>query len=306
VILSRDHARVDVDYGDLHDIIDNGIIDASVKINLPKRLPAGDTLHATALIENAAKGKKCALTWYVNDVPVGETMIETGAEPPGLSHNFVYSRNMQERASVRVSIKYVTMQDERQEISAESTVILENYSKQHWMQLDAPRVLNKVTTDYKGDFTLKWALQNDLDSYEKEVWVDAKGYTSKSDYLVWVSIAYQRVNIFKYSAAGNWELIRTCIVGTGAMNSQTKRGVTTVTYKQFYGWTTRAYTVKPVVRFWPRSGYAFHSRIYYPNTSTLRDESIGFPVSLGCIRMYDEDIWYLYDNIPDGSTVVVY
>ena len=54
------------------------------------------------------------------------------------------------------------------------------------------------------------------------------------------------------------------------------------------------------------SGYAFHSRLYYPNSSQLKDPSIGFPVSAGCIRMYDEDIQYIFDNIPLNTTVVVH
>jgi len=199
----------------------------------------------------------------------------------------------------------VTQQGERQEISAGTTIALDNYNKQYWMGLEAPRVLDLVTTGYKGDFTLDWALANDFDDYDKEVWVYAKGYTSTTEYLLWISIAYQRVNVFQKSGE-DWELIRTCIVGTGAPNSPTGTGVTTVTYRQYNGWTTSAYTVKPVVRFRRGSGYAFHSRTFYPNTSTLRDERIGFPISRGCIRMYDEDIWYLYDYIPEGTTVVIY
>jgi len=305
LILSPNHTRVDVKYGNMREIIDQGIIEASVSLDIPASLPVGNTLVASATIKNALPGKKCDFTWYINNAPVLDGVFETGDVVPKLSHNFDYSRNMKSSADVRISIKYTTEQSESQEISAESTVSLENYNKQHWMKLDAPRVLDQVTTGYSGDFTLEWALENDFDDYDKEVWIYAKGYTSTTDYLLWISIAYQRVNVFQ-KIGGNWELIRTCIVGTGAPRSPTGTGVTTVTYRQYYGWTTRDYTVKPVVRFRRGSGYAFHSRIFYPNTSTIRDDSIGFPVSRGCIRMYDEDIWYLYDYIPDGTTVVIY
>jgi lipoprotein-anchoring transpeptidase ErfK/SrfK len=50
----------------------------------------------------------------------------------------------------------------------------------------------------------------------------------------------------------------------------------------------------------------FHSRLYYPGTTTVNDARIGFPVSHGCIRMYTEDVEWFYDNIPVGTTVVVY
>lgn len=167
------------------------------------------------------------------------------------------------------------------------------------------RVLGLVTTQYKGNYTLAWAQEHDYEAFEKEIWVNAKGYSSKSDYLIWINLSMQRVNIFRGSAE-NWTLDRSCIVGSGAPSTPTPVGVYTTTYKLSYGWTTATYTCRPVVGFRQNSGYAFHSRLYYPNSNRLTDASIGFPVSHGCIRMYDEDINYIYDNIPNGTTVVVY
>jgi hypothetical protein len=224
---------------------------------------------------------------------------------PGFKYDFEYSRLMPENAEIKATVEYKSIIGEQQEISAVSAVKVQNYSKQHWMELDAKRVSEKVTLGYKGDYTLDWAQKNDLDSYEKEVWINTKDYTSKSEYLLWVNLAYQRVNIFK-NADGSWELIRTCIVGTGASGAGTPVGVWTTSYKQLDGWTTSTYTVRPVVRFRDSIGYAFHSRLYYPNSDELRDPGIGYPISHGCIRMYDNDIWFIYDNVPDGTTVVVY
>ena len=166
-------------------------------------------------------------------------------------------------------------------------------------------VLKLVTTGYKGNFTLEWAQENDYEDYVKEAWINARGHSSKTDYLIWISLSMQRVNIFKGSAGG-WELFRESIVGSGAPRSPTPVGVWTTTYKQAAGWTTSSYTCKPVVGFRQGTGYAFHSRLYYPNSSKLKDPGIGYPISAGCIRMYDEDIQYIFDNIPNGTTVVVY
>ena len=187
----------------------------------------------------------------------------------------------------------------------DTTVSVASGKKILMMERDAQRVLQKVTLGYKGDYTLEWALANDLDDYEKEVWVNAKDFTSESEYLLWINLAYQRVNIFRRSG-GNWELIRTCLAGTGRPGRDTPPGVWTTSYKQLGGWTTATYTVKPVVRFRGSIGYAFHSRLYYPGTNNIQDASIGYPISNGCVRMYDEDIWFIYNNIPDGTTVVVH
>jgi len=172
-------------------------------------------------------------------------------------------------------------------------------------QAEEDRVLNLVTLGYKGNYTLKWAQTHDYETFEKELWVNARDYTSATQYLLWVNLAMQRVNIFSGSE-GNWSLIYSCIVGTGAPGRGTPVGVWKTTYKTIAGWTTDSYTVKPVVGFKENTGYAFHSRLYYPGTSTISDYSIGFPISHGCVRMYDDDILYIYKNIPLGSTVVVY
>jgi lipoprotein-anchoring transpeptidase ErfK/SrfK len=38
----------------------------------------------------------------------------------------------------------------------------------------------------------------------------------------------------------------------------------------------------------------------------MKDSSIGWPVSAGCIRMLDADINYLYNYIPNGTSVLIY
>ena len=130
-------------------------------------------------------------------------------------------------------------------------------------------------------------------------------YSSNTNYLVWINRAYQHVNVFTGSK-GNWKLTKSFIVGTGAASTPTPVGVTTVSYKLKAGWTTGTYTVRPVVGFYPGTGYAFHSRLCYPGTSTEYDFSSGYPVSHGCVRMKHNDINWIYNNVPIGSTVVIF
>ena len=54
------------------------------------------------------------------------------------------------------------------------------------------------------------------------------------------------------------------------------------------------------------TGYAFHSRLCYPGTDTEYDYSAGYPISHGCVRMYKSDIWWIYNNIPVGTTVAIF
>jgi len=170
--------------------------------------------------------------------------------------------------------------------------------------LEDERVLALINSHYSGDYTQAWAEAHDYTVEEKERWIRLKGYDSSTDYLLWVSITHQRVNVFTREA-GNWRLEKCFLAGTGAPGYGTPQGVWKITYKNAAGWTTSTYTVSPVVGF-KGGGYAFHSRLRYPGTQTISDPSIGFPVSHGCVRMFQEDIDWLFDTIPVETTVVVY
>ena len=166
-------------------------------------------------------------------------------------------------------------------------------------------MLNLVSSTYRGNYTTAYAVNGDYSQTEKEIWINAKGYSSNTQYLLWINRAYQHVNVFQGSK-GNWKMIKSFLVGTGAASTPTPTGLTTVSYKSAAGWTTSTYTVRPVVGFYPGTGYAFHSRLCYPGTDTEYDYSAGYPVSHGCVRMYKSDINWIYNNIPVGTAVVIF
>lgn len=166
----------------------------------------------------------------------------------------------------------------------------------------ASKITNSITSTYRGDFTHNYNM--DYSDGLKEWYVNSKGYSSQTKYLVWVSRQNQKVYVFAGSK-GKWKVSKTFICGTGKLSTPTPTGVTYITYREA-GWNHGNYSCKPVVRFYPNTGYAFHSRLYYPNYNGLKDPSIGWPVSAGCVRMLDTDITYLYKNVPNKSTVVIY
>ena len=222
---------------------------------------------------------------------------------------------MEESIDVKASLQFTTLSGDVHEIEAEKTIIIENYDIEHWKRIEAPRVLSIVESKYSGDFTLEWAENNDFDVFDKELFVNHKGYTSKTEYLIWVNRDYQRANVFIGTGkAGEWELHEVFIISTGLWVNTTPRGVTTIPSRNAAGWVfvetnTR---VEPVVRFYPEqsspqgSSYAFHSRPLDIQTREVADARIGVPASNGCIRMYCEDVWWVYHNIPDHTTVVIY
>ena len=140
----------------------------------------------------------------------------------------------------------------------------------------------------------------------KEGFVEKKGYSSTTGYLIWVSLKTQRVNIFK-GKQGDWTLIKTCLAATGKNTTPTIGGVYKITYRhetwRFYG---PNYTVFEVTGYY--QGHAFHTRPHRginDRNGELVDPNIGTPRSQGCIRLYDEDAKYIY-GLPMGTTIVIY
>ena len=135
-----------------------------------------------------------------------------------------------------------------------------------------------------------------------EAFVNQKGYTSSTDYLIWVSLKTQTVNVFQ-GKTGEWKLIRSMPCASGKNSTPTARGEFAIKEK-LWEWDFGSYKVKNVTVFY--GGYAFHSRIYNRSYTTMLDDAIGHPASDGCLRMLDEDCRYIVDEMPYNTRVVVY
>ncbi len=296
----------DLSYEALSDNRDYGVTGMAAAITAPSTLPVNTPLQATAAFTNPVIGKKVTVTWTVDSKPVKTEDLTLSANATSqMSHTYTYSKDLAAASQIGFVITYVTYDEDTQTISAPVvTVNLENYSAEYYDARDADKILAKVTTYYSGNYTTQWAVNHDLADYEKEIFVNTKGYSSSSQYLIWVNIGTQHTSIFQGSQ-GNWKLIRSGLVSTGA-NDATPRGVFKTLYKQ-KGWFTKTYDVRPVVHF-RSGGFAFHSRLYNPGTNKLWTNSngVGYPLSHGCVRMEQDDIQWLYDNVPNGTTVVVY
>ena len=135
-----------------------------------------------------------------------------------------------------------------------------------------------------------------------EGFVDQMGYSSRTKYLIWVSLKTQTVNLFTGSK-GNWKLVRSMPCASGTAARPTVKGEFTVRYK-YTEWNFGTYKVRYVTGFY--EGYAFHSRTYNMSYTQMLDPTMGEPASHGCLRMLDEDCKFLFDNMPYDTRVVVY
>jgi hypothetical protein len=126
---------------------------------------------------------------------------------------------------------------------------------------------------------------------QKELFVNSKGYSSSTNYLIWVSQYTSNTTIFKGSK-GKWKVVRSmpCVVGK---NGMTPTGVKKILYK-----STDVYGDKGLyITGRPGYGVAFHR---------LMDSNTTGALSLGCIRLGYSDLYYMYDVCDVGTTVVLY
>lgn len=166
-----------------------------------------------------------------------------------------------------------------------------------------------------GDGTVGWVDADDVEiseedhttdedytDEEKMEFVNSMGYDSQTTTLVWVSLYTQKVNVFK-GYRENWELVKSFDCATGENTSPTTTGVFTY-YMEKERWDLGKTYVEPVLIF--NGGEAFTSRPYDAETDEIDDKTMGEPASGGSVRMMEEDIQWLADNLPLSSMVVVY
>lgn len=139
-----------------------------------------------------------------------------------------------------------------------------------------------------GASGIEFNAKSDYSTAVKEEFINSKNLTSPTKYLIWINQYRARVNVFKGSV-GNWKLVRSFKVVLGRTGSV--RGI-----RKIYGRSRWGYENLPVV-YWSPNGNAFHS---------LLGARVGTAVSGGCIRCASSDLWYLYNTIPNNTTVYSY
>ena len=155
--------------------------------------------------------------------------------------------------------------------------------------------MNAVTIS-KKNYTIKDILTN----AEREAFVNKKGYSSKTNSLIWVNKQRQTLTLFTGSR-GNWKVAAVFPVATGKNVTPTPTVVCEYVYKTC--WVTESYVCDPVMSLY--DGYAIHNQPVNHKGYVI-DTTIGNPASAGCIRMLAKDAKTLYQKTPVKTTVVLY
>ncbi len=141
----------------------------------------------------------------------------------------------------------------------------------------------------------QWLTRGQLESY-----INYKKFSSPTPYFIWVDIDRQLTHIFKGST-GNWKLKRTMVCATGKNESPTIRGIFEIGDRGRWFYSNRLKSgAKNWIRFY--NSYLFHS-IAFDSRGNIQDNTLGNRASAGCVRLSVEDSEYLYENIPEQTTV---
>lgn len=128
--------------------------------------------------------------------------------------------------------------------------------------------------------------------------------TSNTNHLVFVNISEQKTYIYEGSK-NKWNLEKEFPCSTGIEGEETPVGVFSVQtrapwfFSPQYGQGGKYY-----VQF--MGNYLFHSVPFAEDKETIVDDTLGKPASHGCIRLAVDDSKWLYDNVTDGSKVIIY
>ena len=126
-------------------------------------------------------------------------------------------------------------------------------------------------------------------------------YSSSTKYLIVVDTYTCKVGVY-YGSAYNWKLQYFWDCSPGKASTPTVTGVFTVGDKGYYfdSYGSRCYWYTQFC-----GNYLFHS-VLYNTDGTLQDGRLGLNLSHGCVRLAYNNAYWIYKNIPRGTTVVVY
>ena len=172
-------------------------------------------------------------------------------------------------------------------------------------QLNTP--LMKQYTKYSTHARLEdYGDAIDLDAVIKaEEFVNNKGLSSPTPYLVWTNIDKQRTYIFQGSK-NNWTLIKTFICSTGRDYTPTPKGTFALTHKVPSFGQNKGYCCKYAFGFIGTT-YLYHSIIFDKTGSYLLENKgvLGKKASQGCIRFSVENAKWFYDHLVPQTTVYI-
>ena len=134
--------------------------------------------------------------------------------------------------------------------------------------------------------------------------VNYNKFESKTNYLLVTNLEERRTYVFtKNDETGLWEELYDWPCTIGKPSTPTITGTFYISgRKPFFG--TDVYRVKYATRI--RGPYYYHSILFDPTGTKIKDGRLGMALSHGCVRLATDNAKWIYENIPDDTTVFIH
>ncbi len=155
-------------------------------------------------------------------------------------------------------------------------------------------------TDNYTSLNINMTSSPTVNNYYNGMFVNNHGISSRTDYLVWISLNEYKVRVY-LGKQYQWKPIREMTCTIGAPESPTITGSFEYEYSM-PRWDYGTYYVGPCLVFY--GNYAIHSVFLYQDGSEY-DGRVGMQLSHGCVRLKKNDIDWMYSMIPVGTRIYI-
>lgn len=133
--------------------------------------------------------------------------------------------------------------------------------------------------------------------------VNTLNIESATPYFIYLSLEDQTTYIYE-GDKNNWELTESFLSSTGLPGKETPKGIFSVSGRDTWFFADE---FQQGGKYWVRfmGDYLFHSVPYNETQTEVLDETLGVAASHGCVRLEVEAAKWIYDNIDDGTKVII-
>lgn len=159
--------------------------------------------------------------------------------------------------------------------------------------------VNSSELDSEGDQSTSSMLQSISNQN-----INTLNIESLTSNLIYVDLDEQITYVYEGSA-DNWNLIEDFSCSTGIEGEDTPTGVFTILNRGDWFFSD---SYGQGGKYWVQflGDYLFHSLPYDETQSEVLDYTLGSPASHGCIRLETENAKWIYDNVEDGTKVIIH
>lgn len=136
---------------------------------------------------------------------------------------------------------------------------------------------------------------------DMDAFVNSNNLESKTDYLLVTNLRTKYTYVYK-KINNKWTRLYKWSSTVGKPSTPTRKGIFLINGRKptFAG---ADYSVKYATRI--IDGYYYHSILYNRSGKNVKDGRLGQALSHGCIRLATDNAKWIYENIPDNTTVLI-